>query len=100
MLFLSHSATCKPPKPRVRPRKVTYTPPFLLYTQLTGEASTSTRRALTASVSHAGSSVEPQSLSCAVDVTPGDFGGGPLGSAVLIEQIKRAGAAKEVRKMA
>ena len=46
-----------------------------------------------ASVSLAGKSVEPQSLSCAVDVTPGNLSGGPLGSAALIEQIKRAGAA-------
>lgn len=44
-----------------------------------------------ASVSLGGKSVEPQSLACAVDVTPGDFGGGPLGSAVLLEQIKQAG---------
>lgn len=49
-----------------------------------------------ASVSSAGDAVEPQSLSCAVDVTPGDVGGGPLGSTVLIEQIKRAGALAEV----
>ena len=52
-----------------------------------------------ASVSLAGKPVEPQSLSCAVDVTPGDFGGGPLGSAVLLEQIKQARggtAAKDV----
>lgn len=52
-----------------------------------------------ASVSSAGNAVEPQSLSCAVDVTPGDVGGGPLGSTVLIEQIKRAGALTEVIDM-
>ena len=46
-----------------------------------------------ASVSLAGESVEPQSLSCAMDVTPGNLSGGPLGSAALIEQIKQAGAA-------
>eukprot|EP00903_Cladosiphon_okamuranus_P019938 g18323.t1 len=63
--------------------------------KLTGEASSENRVALTASVSSAGDSVEPQSLSCAVDVTPGKQGGGPLGSTVLIEQIKRAGAITE-----
>lgn len=67
------------------------------YAKLTGEAFSANRRALMASVSHGENSVEPQSLSCAVDVTPGEVGGGPLGSAALIEQIKRAGAAKEVR---
>lgn len=49
-----------------------------------------------ASVSNAGNAVEPQSLACAVDVTPGDVGGGPLASTVLIEQIKRAGALGKV----
>ena len=48
-----------------------------------------------ASVSLAGKAVEPQSLSCAVDVTPGNLSGGPLGSAALIEQIKQAGAASK-----
>ncbi|CAM9937000.1 unnamed protein product [Scytosiphon promiscuus] len=60
--------------------------------KLTGEASTENRLALMASVSSDGTVVEPESLPCAVDVTPGDVGGGPLGSTVLIEQIKRAGA--------
>ncbi|CAM9352111.1 unnamed protein product, partial [Laminaria digitata] len=78
-----------------------YEPHFggLATVQLTGEASSADRRALMASVSLAGKSVDPQSLGCAVDVTPGDFGGGPLGSAVLLEQIKLAGgggAAKDV----
>lgn len=41
--------------------------------------------------------MEPSSLSSALDVTPGDQGGGPLGSVVLIEQMKLAGAIKEVR---
>lgn len=68
--------------------------------QLTGEAYSENRLALMASVSSAGDSVEPLSLSCAVDVTPGDVGGGPLGSTVLIEQIKRAGALTEVIDMA
>lgn len=66
---------------------------------MTGEASSADRRALMASVSLSGKAVEPQSLSCAVDVTPGDFGGGPLSSAVLLEQVKQAGggaAAKDV----
>lgn len=65
--------------------------------QLTGEGSGEGRRALAATVSFAGEVVEPHSLSAAVDVTPGDQGGGPLGSAVLVEQLKRAGALKEVR---
>lgn len=64
--------------------------------KLTGEAFDEHRRALMASVSSAGNSVEPQSLACAVDVTPGEVGGGPLASTVLIEQIKRAGALTEV----
>ncbi|CAM9831673.1 unnamed protein product [Ectocarpus sp. 12 AP-2014] len=63
--------------------------------KLTGEASSDNRIALVASVSSAGTSVEPSSLSCALDVTPGDVGGGPLGSTVLIEQIKRVGALAE-----
>ncbi|CAM9241610.1 unnamed protein product [Ectocarpus fasciculatus] len=63
--------------------------------KLTGEACSDNRLALLASVSNAGTSVEPSSLSCAVDVTPGDVGGGPLGSTVLIDQIKRAGALAE-----
>lgn len=64
--------------------------------QLTGEASSENRLALMASVSSDMGAVDPQSLSCAVDVTPGDKGGGPLASTVLIEQIKRAGAITEV----
>lgn len=64
--------------------------------KLTGEASSESRLALMASVSNAGNLVEPLSLSCAVDVTPGDVGGGPLGTTTLIEQIKRAGALTEV----
>ncbi|CBJ32672.1 expressed unknown protein [Ectocarpus siliculosus] len=63
--------------------------------KVTGEACSDNRLALVASVSSAGTSVEPPSLSCAVDVTPGDVGGGPLGSTVLIEQIKRVGALAE-----
>ncbi|CAN0463928.1 unnamed protein product [Ectocarpus sp. 12 AP-2014] len=63
--------------------------------KLTGEASSDNRLALVASVSSAGTSVEPSSLPCALDVTPGDVGGGPLGSTVLIEQIKRVGALAE-----
>lgn len=69
---------------------------MLCFNKLTGEAASENRVALMAKVSSAGNSVEPQSLSCAVDVTPGDVGGGPLGSTVLIEQIKRAGALTEV----
>lgn len=42
--------------------------------------------------------MKPQALTPALDVTPGEEGGGgPLGSVVLAEQIKRAGALKEVR---
>ncbi|CAM9783695.1 unnamed protein product, partial [Laminaria digitata] len=72
-----------------------YEPHFggLATVQLTGKATSADRHALMASVSLAGKAVEPQSLSCAVDVTPGNLSGGPLGSAALIEQIKRAGAA-------
>lgn len=65
--------------------------------QLTGEASSQDRRVLVASVSFAGGAVEPHSLSSVVDVTAGDHGGGPLGSAVLVEQMKKAGALKKVR---
>lgn len=64
--------------------------------KLTGEATTENRLALIATVSKDGTVVEPESLSCAVDVTPGELGGGPLASTVLIEQIKRAGALTQV----
>eukprot|EP00752_Nemacystus_decipiens_P015157 g13502.t2 len=72
---------------------------------VTGDASSFARRALVASVSHAGRLVEPVSLSAAIDISPpvvGDAPGiddkdgpGPLASAALIEQIKEAGAMKE-----
>ena len=80
----SHAITpFAPPSPHALPK-------------VTGEASSDNRLALMASVTNAGRSVEPQSLACAVDVTPGDVGGGPLGSTVLIEQVKRAGALAKV----
>lgn len=60
-----------------------------------------------ASVSHAGGVIEPVSLSSAIDISPArdmediavaeKDGPGPLASAVLIEQVKQAGAANEVR---
>lgn len=74
--------------------------------QVTGEAASFGRRALVASVSHAGDVVEPMSLSSAIDISspaadeepsmsPED-GPGPLASAVLVEQIKRVGATAKV----
>lgn len=75
--------------------------------QVTGDASSFARRALVASVSHAGQLVEPVSLSAAIDISPpvvADLAGvdekdgpGPLASAALIEQAKEAGATQEVR---
>lgn len=77
--------------------------------QVTGDASSFARRALVASVSHAGRLVEPVSLSAAIDISPPAItepeapavsekdGPGPLASAVLIEQVKKAGATEEVR---
>lgn len=78
---------------------------------MTGDASSLARRALVASVSHAGRLVEPVSLSAAIDISPvaiTDIGApavaekdspGPFASAVLVEQVKKAGAIKEVCKM-
>lgn len=83
---------------RTYEHKRTHPAPPLALQQVTGEASSENRLALMASVSNAGKSVEPQSLACAVDVTPGDVGGGPLGSTVLIEQVKRAGALSKVNR--
>ncbi|CAN0479074.1 unnamed protein product [Ectocarpus sp. 12 AP-2014] len=74
---------------------------------VTGDASSFARRALVASVSHAGKIVEPASLSATIDISPPAItdpeapavaendGPGPLASAVLIEQAKKAGATKE-----
>ncbi|CAM9591577.1 unnamed protein product [Ectocarpus sp. 8 AP-2014] len=74
---------------------------------VTGDASSFARRALVASVSHAGKIVEPVSLSATIDISPPAItdpeapavaendGPGPLASAVLIEQAKKAGATKE-----
>ncbi|CAM9823542.1 unnamed protein product [Ascophyllum nodosum] len=69
---------------------------------VTGEAASFGRRALVVGVSHAGGEVEPMSLSSAIDISPPppteeislspEDGPGPLGSAVLVEQVKRAGA--------
>lgn len=61
-----------------------------------------------ASVSHAGKIVEPKSLSAAIDISPlpeeppvdNKDGPGPLASAALIEQVKQAGGAEEVRQRA
>lgn len=74
---------------------------------MTGDASSFARRALVASVSHAGRLVEPVSLSATIDISPPVVtdaaaveekdGPGPLASAALIEQVKKAGATKEVR---
>ncbi|CAM9329163.1 unnamed protein product [Laminaria digitata] len=74
---------------------------------VTGDASSSGRRALVVSVSHAGGEVKPVSLSAAIDISPqldmGDAvvpindGPGPLASTVLIQQIKQAGATKKVQ---
>lgn len=75
---------------------------------MTGDASSFARRALVASVSHAGKIVEPASLSATIDISPPAItdpeapaaaendGPGPLASVVLIEQAKKAGATKEV----
>lgn len=82
--------------PSVYP-SISLSPPPPPQFQLNGEAFSSNRRALLASVSLGDSPIEPKSLSCAIDVTPGDAGGGPLGSSALIEQVKRAGVQKEVR---
>eukprot|EP00903_Cladosiphon_okamuranus_P018374 g16902.t2 len=72
---------------------------------VTGDASSVGRRALVASVSHAGRLVEPVSLSATIDISPplkpdvtvydDRDGPGPFASAVLIEQVKKAGATKE-----
>lgn len=75
---------------------------------MTGDASSSGRRALVVSVSHAGEEISPMSLSAAIDISPElevdddvvvtvNDGPGPLASAVLIQQIKQAGATKKVR---
>lgn len=74
---------------------------------MTGDASSFARRALVASVSHAGQLVEPVSLSATIDISPlaktdvpveeGKGGSGPLASAALITQVKKAGGTKEVR---
>lgn len=78
------------------------------FRQVTGDASSFARRALVASVSHAGRPVEPVSLSAAIDISPPSNADleapavsredrpGPLGGAVLIEQVKKAGAIEEV----
>lgn len=58
-----------------------------------------------AGVSHAGKLVEPVSLSSAIDITTvsvvdeedaAQENAGPLASAALIEQVKQAGATKQV----
>lgn len=77
------------------------------FRQVTGDASSFARRALVASVSHAGRLVEPVSLSATIDISPPPATDPasedtmdvlrPLASAALIEQVKKAGATKEVR---
>lgn len=84
---------------------IVYSTNRLLF-QVTGEAFSFGRRALVAAVSHDGGVIEPVSLSSTIDISPAPVtedatalerdGPGPLASAVLIEQVKLAGATKEV----